>query len=243
MTKLFYVTGDSYAFGEELDGPREPGNLYYFSDFQRKHCYSGIMSDKLGYLNYKNTALPGGSNQRAYRKLVENVSEALTVYNPSEIFVNVSITHCSRREFFNSERNKYYVHMLTHEPPKYTDEHKLWELMVKNFSSDKSEHEFDQLMILGIQNFLRQNKIPYLLTYSFHYRTIFNDQLKHVPTHILNQRLTPRFIVDDSFSMFTDRNKFPRGPQHHPLIEGHTAWAESLLNYISNNNLLSNVDL
>ena len=40
--------------------------------------------------------------------------------------------------------------MLGHEPLLHTPEHKLWELLFTNFSTDQSEYEFDQLMILII---------------------------------------------------------------------------------------------
>ena len=133
--------------------------------------------------------------------------------------------------------------MLGHEPLLHTPEHKLWELLFTNFSTDQSEYEFDQLMILCIQNFLRQHKVPYLLTYSFHYKSMFDEQVKYVPKYILDQRLGPRFILNDSFSMYTDRNKLPRGPHHHPLVEGHKGWSNYLLDYIQQNNLLANHDL
>jgi hypothetical protein len=241
MIKFFYVNGDSFSFGQELDGPRDPSDFFTFSEFQRKNCYSGLIADKLG-LEYKNNSQPGGSNQRIYRTMLSDLTELLKTYKPEEIFVNISLTHCIRREFYSIERDTYYPHMNTVEPQIEPDR-SLWKLLVTDFSNLKSELERDQLIILGIQNFLRVNKIPYLLTWSFHHGSMYDDEKAHISPAILDQRYLKRFYQHPSFNIFSFNNKFPTGPGKHPLLEGHRAWADHLLTHIEKNNLFDNSDL
>lgn len=241
MIKFFYVNGDSFSFGQELDGPRDPGDFYKFSEFQRTHCYSGIMADKLG-LEYKNNSLPGGSNQRIYRTMLFDLTELLKTYKPEEIFVNISLTHCIRREFFNVRNNDYAPHMATVAPTEFP--HNLfWRLLVKEYSDLKSDLEYDQLMILGIQNFLRTNKIPYLLNWSFHHGAMYDDENRHISPEILAHRYKKRFYQELSFNCFNFDNRLPEGPGKHPLTEGHAAWALHLLEHIEKHNLFDNSDL
>ncbi len=240
MIKLFYITGDSFAFGQELG--TEPNNLYEFTSHKRKHCYSGIISDSLQITDYQNAGCPGGSNERAYRYLVSDVTKHLTVYRPDEIFVNISLTHAARREFCKSAEGLYYIHLNSWEPRGNGYDNDLWKILSTKYDYDHGHYTFDNMMILGMQNFLRINKIPYLFTSSMAHEFELKIKEKYV-SQFSDQIYKHRFLETPSFNSFTRALNFPYGPGAHPLEEGHQAWAEYLLEYIKTNNLLDNSDL
>ena len=241
-TKFLYANGDSFCFGQELDGERDEGDLYRFSDYQRHHCYTGVIADKFGW-DYQNESLPGGSNQRVYRTTLATVSDLLKVYEPNELFVMISLTHAHRREFYNIKWKHYYPHIPTFMPD-FDPSKKLWRLMTESFHDPEADHAYDQMMILGLQNFLRLNKVPYLMTWSMHHPINYTDELRYVPDSILAQRYTKRFNQEPSFAYHVFHELgLQRAEGGHPLTDGHAAWAEHLLEYICANNLFDNNDL
>ena len=241
MIKCFYATGDSFAFGAELGGDDTSDTLFVFSDYRRAHCYSGIMADKLGILDYKNGACPGGSNERAYRVLLTDITEKLTVYKPEEIFVSISLTHAARREFCRTFDAEYYIHLTAYEPRNLDSP--LWQLLSNRYNHESGHQTFDIMIVLAMQNFLRLNKIPYLITSSMGSYDEEDVKKQHVSNNVLSQLQTPRYLIDPSFATHSAMHNHKRGPQYHPLEEGHAGWADYLLNYISTHNLLSNADL
>jgi hypothetical protein len=245
MIKLFYAVGDSFVFGQEMGPPITPQNLHIFDDYKRRHCYTGIISDALKIENYKNSACPAASNERSYRMLINDITTAMLTYKPDEIFVNIGLTSATRREFCMNERGHYYLHMHTYEPSLEHNIqcHDLWKVIVKDFNHSLGDEMFNAMLILGMQNFLYVNKIPYLMSYSLrtpHGIAVTNEC---VPAPVLNQIRSRRFFSWPSFMEFVLNNSYDRGPGHHPLEVGHLAWAELLLRYINDNNLLDNSDL
>lgn len=249
MIKLVYTTGDSFAFGQELGAvDAQAGALFEFTSHMRKHCYTGIIADKIGAIEYINSACPGGSNERAYRMLINDLSKKIKVYKPEEIFVFLSLTHATRREFCFSDRGDYYIHINAWEPPSdptspNLKHHRLWEVLVKDFDYDYGHFMYDMMIILAIQNFLRSNKIPYLLTSSMGSHTEEKIQKMYISDHLFEQVHSLRCLLQPSFIKFARTNNFPIGPSLHPLEEGHAQWAKHLLDYITKNNLFSNGDL
>jgi len=247
MIKFFYAVGDSLVWGHELheDGPEADvgTELSLFSPYRRKHCYTGIMSDQLEIASYQNSGQPGGSNERSYRMLINDLSKALLIYKPEEIFVNVGLTQITRREFcFNNDSSSYY-HFSIHGPNPENDpkNYQLWELLVRDFNYDYGNFTFNIMMVLGIQNFLRINKIPYLMTTSLSLEIV--KQKCIIPAHLLEQIVKNRYFINPSFNDFTNLNRYKTGPRRHPLEEAHAAWGSKLVKYIKTFNLLDNTDL
>jgi predicted secreted protein len=201
------------------------------------------MADQLLVPSYKNSGCPGGSNERAYRVLINDLSLAMKLNRPEEIFVVIGLTHVTRREFCFDDKGNYYIHLNAFEPDrnKMPAHHTLWETFVKHFNFDHGHFTFDMMMVLGIQNFLRINKIPYLITASLPIE--FHLQQSVVSSTLLDQIVKNRYYVKPSFFDLTKSNNYKQGPLLHPLEEGHAAWAAHLLNYINENNLLDNSDL
>lgn len=248
MIKCLYVNGDSFAFGQELGIGQPWYNEKEYHDFtphHRKHCYSGIISDTLQIKDYINNAAPGGSNERAYRCVISDVSDLLKKYKPEEIFVTVSLTSPVRHEFWRTDRQEWYRHMAHHEPPKIDSTiHEFWNMYTRTFSGDVGFYNFDTMMILGIQNFLIKNKIPYLLTSSMN--NVGDETIRDtiISKNVLDQIYKSRYYINPSFMIFNNNiMKLPIGPGFHPLEEGHRLWAEYLIEHIKNHNLLDNQDL
>ena len=243
IPKILYVNGDSFAFGQELVRDILPENFYTFTEYHRRFCYTGIIADRLGITSYMNESLPGGSNQRIYRTTLCAVTKLLNVYDPKDIFVQISLTHNSRREFYYSRHDNYYPYIANHEPNDI-DCASLWKKISRTFSSIEDDHIYDQMMILGIQNFLRINKVPYLLTNSMGHQLIYEDEVTHVPVSLLEQRYVTRYYNRPAFSEYAfHHNNCKKAPGGHPLEDGHLLWAEHILDYITDNNLFDNSDL
>ena len=204
-----------------------------------------LFRSKIGVTDYANSSCPGGSNERAYRCLIKDVSEKLKIYNPNEIFVNISLTHESRREFCMDETGSYYIHLASWEPPKMPQmhNHALWQIITRHFNHDYGNFTFGMMILLGVQNFLRSNKVPYLITSSMGNYYEREAQKKVIPQSLLDQIYQKRYYAEPSFAEFSQINKYEIGPQFHPLEEGHAMWANHLLQHIETNNLFDNGDL
>jgi hypothetical protein len=114
-------------------------------------------------------------------------------------------------------------------------------VLVKNFHHDKGDFMLDIMILLGMQNFLRTNKIPYLITSSMGVEHFKQEQ--NIAPSLLDQIYRKRYYVVPSFAQFAKDRGYKSGPLHHPLEEGHAAWAAHLLNHINENNLLEGSDL
>ena len=245
MIKLFYAIGDSFVFGQEMGPPLTPENYLIFDDYKRSHCYTGIISDTLKIENYKNSSGPAGSNERSHRVLINEISEALLIYKPEEIFVSVGLTSPTRREFCMSEVGQYFRFMHVYAPnvdhniPCYD----LWNILVKDFGYDQGYEMFNIMQMLAIQNFLRINKIPYLMSYSLRSIAGLMTTHKYVPKSLLKQLYATRIYSGRSFDEFTRTSGYKIGEGNHPLEEAHAAWAEYILSHITRNNLMDNTDL
>jgi hypothetical protein len=242
MIKFLYANGDSYGFGAELG----PAHHSVFDDHRRKHCYSGIINDNLKIEEYQNSSMQGGSNERIYRCLVTDIPKLLTKYKPEEIFCTLTLTSASRREFCDNHGNYmlFIPHMQPAPPDGYVHMNKLWEVLTKDFSHDYAIYTYNFMITLGIQNFLRQLKIPYLITYSM--LSSWEKDIENI--HINPDQCsliynTPRIYRDESFMGFVVKNSIKVGPENHPLEEGHQRWADLLLEHIEKNDLLNNKDL
>lgn len=242
MIKFFYANGDSYGFGAEL-GNADP---HTFDEHRRRNCYSGIIADTLKTVGYMNNSCPGGSNERVYRCLVTDIPKILEKYNPEEIFCTLSLSSAARREFCDNFGN--YMLFMPHYKPSPPGNHDhmndLWEILVKDFIHDSGIYVYNYMITLAIQNLLKSLKIPYLITYSMlteHEQQIENSYLTTNQIDLLYN--TPRVYRKKSFAEYTTDNFLTKGPETHPLEDGHRAWAEFIMKYIEQYNLLNTEEL
>lgn len=238
--KIFYVIGDSFAWGSELGEEHTADANHIFTEYKKAHVYSSILAKKLKIPNYINASAPGASNERTYRILIKDLSKILLEYEPNEIFVNISLTSAHRREFCDN-LGKYYLHLNAHEPPKESLQYTLWKTLVKDFNNDEAHYVYDINTTLAMQNFLKVNKIPYLFTSSMRAeREEYHYYQKFIPNFLYMSLLSDkRYHVLPSFQTNSALNKVPVGKYFHPLEDGHKFWSEYLYTFITNNNLLS----
>lgn len=238
-----YVNGDSFAFGEELDGSH-PEQRYQFTDYKRKNCYSGIIADHYEIPKYINNSIPGGSNQRAYRTIIKDISKLITEYKPEEIFVTMSVSHCMRAEFhYDTHENAYWDFLAAWPPPENSCFYNLYNVLTKYYNHDYGWYNFNMMMILGIQNFLKINNVPYLLTTSMHHNAEYEREKSFVTPETYNQLDFNRYYMEPSFMVFNNSKNYPIGKSLHPLEEGHKNWAKHLIQIIDERNLFSTGDL
>lgn len=242
MIKFLYANGDSYGFGAEL-GYADP---HTFDDYRRKHCYSGIIADNFKTEGYMNNSCPGGSNERIYRCLITDIPKILENYNPEEIFCVLSLSSAARREFCDNFGNYmlFMPHFKPAPPNKNVHMNDLWEILVKDFNHDSGIYLYNYMIISAIKNFLKSLKIPYIMTYS-----MLHDFEKQIENNYITEKQidllynTPRIYREKSFSVYSDEHFCKKGPDTHPLEEGHQIWSKFITEYIEKYNLSNNKDL
>jgi hypothetical protein len=237
--KHVYVTGDSFSFGQELGGSDVPvEDFYVFTPYMRQTSYTGIISDAWGVDGYTNTSYNGGSNDRIHRMIINDIPRLLTEYKPEEIFIFISLTHASRREFYQDYANEYSPFLSNHEPPKgNVPNHTLWKIYATYFDSAHEHARRYMLQVLSMQAFLKTLGVGYLMTRSMHDGAKFDQAFDNLPQcqHNLIDRIT--FPKMQAFNGFATLKRVPFGKYQHPLEDGHAAWANHLLEYMKNNNL------
>lgn len=239
--KHLYVNGDSFSFGQELGGPLEDrANFYTFTEHMRRFSYTGIIRDNFGIQGYTNNSSPGGSNDRIFRTTVFDVLQLLETCQPSEIFVILSVTHSSRREFRESEAaaNTYFPYMNSVPEHNSKIRKRMWDIYTTYFDGVHENVDRFLLQIISLQSFFKTHGIPYLITNSMCHSTDFMEILNEQPRHVL-QTIDRRRYPDIAFGPWAWDNKHPFGSNHHPLEEGHLAWANFLINYIEGNELFT----
>tara|TARA_A100001015_G_scaffold311670_1_gene415366 strand:+ start:524 stop:1225 length:702 start_codon:yes stop_codon:yes gene_type:complete len=90
--------------------------------------------------------------------------------------------------------------------------------------------------VLGLQNYLKQNNIPYIfynsLAHAFHGA---RDDQKFLINAIDQKRFYN--LLNSQYEYCTDNNLFVSKSDEHPNKQGHTEWADKLCNYIDTNKL------
>lgn len=232
--KVLYVIGDSFSFGQEL-GERDvsPGKFFVCTDYMKWNSYTGIIAKHWGIEEIHNVSFPGGSNDRIHRMISTNLPLLLKKYAPEEIFVFISLSHASRREFFDVNLQNYSPFISSHSPPKENKPvYSLWENYILNFDSPTEQADRHFTQIASIQSFLKNLEIDYLMTRSMNDSPEVNkkfDQLENTLINIIDRRHFPKIMP---FNAYAGTLGVPFGPGKHPLEDGHIVWAEYLMKYM-----------
>lgn len=237
-----YVTGDSFSFGQGLMG-HNLQDFYNFTEALRRTSYSGILADKLQIQEYKNTSMPGCSNDRLLRKVLIDVPEILTKVRPDELFINVSLTHAARTEFYSTEA-KRYIPMIPNFNPgrnRWKSQLDMWKIYVGYFDDVKEHVDRWLINLISMQKFLDSLGVKYLITRSMPEHHTFHTELeKEIYRHPLRNLINKKTFPDElePFNQFIFRNNLKFTKCLHADEEGHRRWAEHLLKYIMENNIL-----
>jgi len=234
--KAIYVTGDSFSFGQELGGSDvEPKDFYTCTDYMRDNSYTGIIAKTWGIENVINKSLPGGSNDRAFRMITTDLPTYFGDYKPEEIYVFISLTHSTRREFYDNEHKHWEALISNFEPdPKfsYKSQREFWKLYTAYYNSAYESTTRFLSQVLGMQQFLKSLGISYMMSDSMHHDEDFWNEYKKIHTNVLYMIDTDRYYRNEPFNSYVGRKKLPIGKFLHPLEEGHKAWAEHLMGVI-----------
>ena len=238
--EFLYVTGDSFAFGQGLPGhSSEMSKFYIFTSEMRDTVYSGVLANKWQIPNYINTALPGGSNDRMARMIYNDIPKLLETVKPESILVHVGITHAARTEFYSVERQSY-IPFISNFKPKNGITHltDFWQLYVSSFD-DEAEHVDRYLRtIVSMQLFLERLGVKYFFTRAMPDSHGFDNMMQlHNPAlyKMINKKLFPD--IDSMYSWCTNKN-FEKTECHHYGADAHAAWADHLIDYMENNNIV-----
>lgn len=235
--KFIYVNGDSFSFGQELGGSDvDMDQFYTFTDYMRKHSYTGLLTDKWGVENYVNQSMPGGSNDRIFRCVMTELPKYLSMYDPSEIFVFISLTHASRREFFYNKYNKYSPFIVNFAPPvENTHLYTMWKNYILNFDNVREQADRYMSQVIAMQSFLKGLGINYIFTRSMNDDHEFKSTISNMDASITNLIDRKHFPDIDPFNVFAVQRGVEFGKYQHPLEAGHRLWADYLGKYIEDN--------
>lgn len=237
LIKMIYVAGDSFSFGQELGGSDVPPcDFYKLTDYMRDNSYTGIIAKNWGVDTVINKSLPGGSNDRIYRMITTDLPTYFGQYRPEEIFVFISLTHASRREFYEREHERWCA-LITNFCPDETDNKsykEFWKLYSTYFDDPKEYTPRFIGQILGMQSFLKGLGIRYLMSDSMYHEKELWDIYRAMDPNVIHQIDTVRYHMEEPFNGFVGRRKLSFGKYHHPLEEGHLAWANHLMGYMYN---------
>jgi len=236
LIKAIYTVGDSFSFGQELGGSDvEPKDFYTCTDYMRDNSYTGIIAKTWGVDTVINRSLPGGSNDRTFRMITTDLPTYFGDFKPEEIYVFISLTHASRREFYDNDLDCWNALITNYGPdPKYSKKQSIdfWKLYSAYFDNTKESTTRFLSQILSMQSFLKGLGIRYLMSDSMHHDEEFWNYYKTVHTNVVYMIDTDRYYRDEPFNSFVGRKGLPFGKYHHPLEEGHIAWAQHLMGYI-----------
>lgn len=239
MIKHIYVTGDSFSFGQELGGSDVPmKDWFVMTDYMRDNSYTGIIRNQWGVPGYTNTSKPGGSNDFIHRKIIFDIPELLTSISPQEIFVFISITHPSRREFYSRKFHDYTTYINNQPPPKtFIPEFIFWQCYTSHFDDPYEACNRYITQICSMQSFLKSIGVSYLMTDSMGNSADHVKQFAALPDYIKSKIDRLHYPELIPFNRYASEHGAPQGKYNHPLEDGHRVWASYLMEYMKRNNL------
>ncbi len=204
----------------------------------KENSYTGLIAKKWKVEGYTNTSYPGGSNDRIHRMIMTDLPKLFEQYSPDEVFIFISMSHASRREFYDRKLERYSPFICNHEPPKENKAvHILWENYILNFDDPKECADRYISQVLSIQSFLKNLGCDYLITRSMNDDWQFVNHYQALPAQVKVLIDKKHFPDITPFNNYAGTLKLPFGPEKHPLEEGHLAWAKYLMEYMKNNNI------
>jgi len=208
-------------------------------DYRLKHSWPGQLAELFDCNEFENDAFPGGSNKRILRTTTDWI-----LYNKDrhpDLFVVVGWTYHSRFELWNEE-NKCYKQYNPNTRGLDKDEKMFIDSYWRNTYNDYERISEYLHCVINLQALLKYYKIDFLFFNAIQDldglakfdMTIFN--------HLLDQIDRERYycLYKGTFNTWDEEKKYTRGPDFHPLAEGHAGWAKVLYNLINENGLRNN---
>jgi hypothetical protein len=201
------AVGDSFTYGEELS--------------DRSNCFANLVAKQLGY-NCVNHGIPGGSNWRAVRYLMnENLSDCGLVI--------VGWSHYDRFEV--ADEAGIFCNWPGGNRTKFVQEAKWRKTIVDYYTEHHNDdflYNYYLMQIIFIQNFCENNKIPLIMMDAFGNNIDPRRQSKKF--RVLEDQINPEiFIGWPNSSMMDWAKDTPHGPGNHFLDEGHSIVADKVI--------------
>lgn len=250
---FLYASGCSLTFGAEIVSPDFELSATDPDLVARREAlaWPGLLTKKLNFDGHHNAGICGASNVEITEETIRWVSRNWISpgKDPKELFVVVGWTSPTRHSFPYPER--WATIQPEREPyTKYAGLNRLWTTYQDGFFHLEHDWYNHVQSALLMQEFLSRHGIPYLM---------FNS-LKSPSRHIIDwTSRQPGFGAVISLTNAMDPNRYmglygepgtsfmewllKRGydnlaPRLHPREDGHEMWAEHLLEYISDKELI-----
>jgi hypothetical protein len=246
-----YAVGDSHTHGDELAEDPATG-ICIDHAYRLANSWPGRFAALHG-IEFTNEGRGGSSNDYSLRKMMKFTSTWLANgKNPADLLVIIGWTHSNRREFYKpddryGEEYKFRNFLVPSSPERRVDfakrasaeETAFFNLYEQHFFTEEHSITLTLQNQLSAQCYLKQAKIPYLF-----FNCAWSPDATLSPSgHLANLIDTRRFYGFNeyqlTFSRWARNNGYPRrNPRGHPDEVAHNAWAQNLLDYISQNGLL-----
>ena len=262
---FLYANGDSFTWGDELGkiiapegfnkeqrdrwkkiaDNRPPKIDDYWAgsvvvsdneEYRLSHGWPGRLAKLLKCDGFDNDAFPGGSNERILRTTTDWI-----LYNKKRhpnLFVSIGWTFHSRFELWNVEYNCYMQYTANKR-----NIHKSQKSFIDSYWRN-TYNEYERISkylhcVVTLQTLLKYYKIDFLFFNAIQDLDGLSKFDLSIFNHLLDQIDRVRYYCLDkgTFNTWDEERKYPRGPDFHPLAEGHAAWAKLLYEYINENGL------
>lgn len=224
------------------------------SDFYNRLNWPGRLAQKLKVSDFFNHATGGGSNDRIFRTTIEYI-RGLSPEQCAQTLIVIGWTVVDRREIYLNHDNNWHrwntneTFSVTLTKPHTLDAHLIH--MLDDHHKDYittlfSKHErymsyfnlsFALSKILQAMNIrhLFFNALPlhWNIFADSDFCQMYEPQLAWQDND--NQNFLPH---RDNMNNFVAVKQFNRGPGHHPLADGHRAWAEYIYEHLINRNII-----
>lgn len=230
---ILIAGGDSFIFGNEL--PDWYSNPQQYSQFTFPSLWAKQTLVNNVFVGYHSCARPGNSNDAIQRMTIQNIEQLQNEKPKEEILIVVAWTFVPRFEFpfeFSIDSpDSPFATISVYEQSNRSAVKDFAKTFFKNVSVHWYQHYNTVKSILILQNYLNYKKIPYLFTMtdnivlSYQNDDQLNPYWKMVdfskwfffpPANEPHNTTTPR-----GFYQWAVENKYPVGPDKHPLEQAH----------------------
>jgi hypothetical protein len=218
--------GDSYIFGSELT---DDTTLYITHS---KLTWPAMLAKKLSY-NYECFARPGAGNLH----ILEQILNQIEISNKSDLFV-IGWSYLTRFDYINknADPEKPWFNWSSCMPSsRMSDVDKIY---FKELHSIYRDILTSLTYIKLVIDSLEQREIKFIMTCAD--ESLLSQLKNPTPGLLYLQNYIKSYITqfnNNSFHVWSSKNKYQFGPGGHPLEDAHLAGADYMFNVYKNNYL------
>ncbi|MFN8771071.1 MAG: DUF6071 family protein [Neisseriaceae bacterium] len=233
---IFLANGCSMCYGSELYDDLETRKC--FDNVERfKNSWPGKLGSTLGFNQVVNLGYPGGSNDRILRTTITWILQNWSSNSKNNLFVIIGWSSPMRREFYLNEKWRQLIPHHDYSDPEASILNRVYREIA--WSTYESAIRF-AIQVITLQNFLKQHNIPYLFfdaISSFSKTNLDSESAIDLYIPFIDKKHYFKF-GSENCSM-ADYLKTNENGNRHPNIEEHKKWANILIEFIKEENLLT----